>query len=75
MIRGTEDKALAIPLTHGKLALCSVLLLLALAIVPPAPAQDFTVNLKETDIQELIKFGSVATGTSIVVDPAVRGKV
>ena len=75
MIRGTEDKALAIRLTHGKLALCSVLLLLALAIVPPAPAQDFTVNLKETDIQELIKFVSEATGTTIVVDPAVKGKV
>lgn len=38
-------------------------------------AQDFTVNLKETDIQELIKFVSEATGTTIVVDPAVKGKV
>jgi len=41
----------------------------------PAPAQDFTVNLKETDIQELIKFVSEATNTTIVVDPAVKGKV
>ncbi|MBE9539938.1 MAG: type II secretion system secretin GspD, partial [Proteobacteria bacterium] len=40
-----------------------------------AVAQDFTVNLKETDIQELIKFVSEATGTTIVVDPAVKGKV
>ncbi|NCF18740.1 MAG: type II secretion system secretin GspD [Haliea sp.] len=40
-----------------------------------APAQDFTVNLKETDIQELIKFVAEATGTTIVVDPAVKGKV
>ena len=38
-------------------------------------AQDYTVNLKETDIQELIKFVSEATGTTIVVDPAVKGKV
>ncbi len=38
-------------------------------------AQDFTVNLKETDIQELIKFVADATGTTIVVDPAVKGKV
>lgn len=38
-------------------------------------AQDFTVNLKDTDIQELIKFVSEATGTTIVVDPAVKGKV
>jgi general secretion pathway protein D len=38
-------------------------------------AQDFTVNLKDTDIQELIKFVSEATSTTIVVDPAVKGKV
>ncbi|MFK7829220.1 MAG: type II secretion system secretin GspD [Congregibacter sp.] len=38
-------------------------------------AQDFTVNLKDTDIQELIKFVSEATDTTIVVDPSVKGKV
>lgn len=38
-------------------------------------AQEFTVNLKDTDIQELIKFVAEATGTTIVVDPAVKGKV
>ncbi|MEH6593352.1 MAG: type II secretion system secretin GspD [Halioglobus sp.] len=38
-------------------------------------AQDYTVNLKDTDIQELIKFVAEATGTTIVVDPAVKGKV
>ncbi|MDO8862204.1 type II secretion system secretin GspD [Haliea sp. E1-2-M8] len=38
-------------------------------------AQKFTVNLKETDIQELIKFVAEATETTIVVDPAVKGKV
>jgi general secretion pathway protein D len=41
----------------------------------PLAAQDYTVNLKETDIQELIKFVAEATGTTIVVDPAVKGKV
>ena len=41
----------------------------------PAIAQDYTVNLKETDIQELIKFVVDATGTTIVVDPSVKGKV
>jgi general secretion pathway protein D len=41
----------------------------------PAQAQEYTVNLKETDIQELIKFVAEATGTTIVVDPAVKGKV
>lgn len=43
--------------------------------VLPAGAQDFTVNLKETDIQELIKFVAEATDTTIVVDPSVKGKV
>ena len=43
--------------------------------VPASFAQDFTVNLKDTDIQELIKFVADATGTTIVVDPAVKGKV
>jgi len=50
--------------------------LLALSVgAARVPAQDFTVNLKETDIQELIKFVAEATGTTIVVDPAVKGKV
>ncbi len=57
------------PLFKG--ALLSLCLLLPLQ----ALAQEFTVNLKETDIQELIKFVSEATGTTIVVDPAVKGKV
>ncbi len=50
------------------------LALLPLAVTPLA-AQDYTVNLKETDIQELIKFVAEATGTTIVVDPSVKGKV
>ena len=49
---------------------------ISLALGPGAVvAQDFTVNLKETDIQELIKFVAEATGTTIVVDPSVKGKV
>ena len=55
-----------------------VLLAALLAVVLPggaAFAQDYTVNLKETDIQELIKFVAEVTGTTIVVDPAVKGKV
>ncbi len=42
---------------------------------PLSWGQEFTVNLKETDIQELIKFVAEATGTTIVVDPSVKGKV
>ncbi len=41
----------------------------------PLSAQDYTVNLNDTDIQELIKFVAEATGKTIVVDPAVKGKV
>ena len=33
------------------------------------------MNLKETDIQELIKFVAEATDTTIVVDPKVKGTV
>ena len=55
---------------------CSLAVLLALLLGPvQAAAQQFTVNLKETDIQELIKFVAEATGTTIVVDPSVKGKV
>ena len=53
----------------------AALLASLVTLAPGAGAQDFTVNLKETDIQELIKFVSEATGTTIVVDPAVKGKV
>ncbi|MCR9183807.1 MAG: type II secretion system secretin GspD [Halieaceae bacterium] len=49
--------------------------LLAALWAAVASAQDFTVNLKEADIQELIKFVAEATETTIVVDPAVKGKV
>jgi general secretion pathway protein D len=54
------------------------LLALLLSLALPSGhllAQDFTVNLKETDIQELIEFVAEVTGTTIVVDPAVKGKV
>lgn len=52
----------------------SLVLALAFGSVPLS-AQDYTVNLNDTDIQELIKFVAEATGTTIVVDPAVKGKV
>lgn len=57
-------------------ALQAPLLILLVALGSgAAQGQDFTVNLKETDIQELIKFVAEATETTIVVDPAVKGKV
>lgn len=59
---------------HAVRVVAAVLLALLLGSLPAA-AQDFTVNLKDTDIQELIKFVSEATGTTIVVDPSVKGRV
>ena len=61
----------------GRLKRVLSVCLLASAVVSTSGvvAQDYTVNLKETDIQELIKFVSEVTGTTIVVDPAVKGKV
>ena len=38
-------------------------------------AQEYTVNLEDTDIQEFIKFVADVTGTTMVVDPNVKGKV
>src|SRR5690606_15454528 len=51
------------------------LLCALLPVGVPLLAQDFTVNLNDTDIQELIKFVAEATGTTIVVDPSVKGRV
>ncbi|PID55075.1 MAG: type II secretion system protein GspD [Gammaproteobacteria bacterium] len=48
---------------------------MALLLSSFASAQEYTVNLKDTDIQELIKFVAEVTDTTIVVDPAVKGKV
>lgn len=59
----------------GPLAAALVISLSAAVAPLPAMAQEFTVNLKETDIQELIKFVAEATNTTIVVDPSVKGKV
>jgi general secretion pathway protein D len=46
-----------------------------LLFAKPAWGQEFTVNLKDTDIQEFIEFVADVTGTTIVIDPAVKGKV
>ena len=59
-----------------------LLLVLSVGMVIPFPlsvqqtqAQEYTVNLKDTDIQELIKFVADVTGSTIVVDPSVKGKI
>ena len=47
----------------------------ALTLNAVSAAQEYTVNLKDTDIQEFIKFVADVTGTTMVVDPNVKGKV
>ena len=49
-------------------AICCVL-------APFSVAQEYTVNLKDTDIQEFIKFVADVTETTMVIDPNVKGKV
>jgi len=51
------------------------LVLSLLLFAKPVLGQEFTVNLKDTDIQEFIEFVADVTGTTIVIDPAVKGKV
>lgn len=53
--------------------------LLVLALALPAAAQEteqtWTVNFKDSDIQEVIKFIAEATDKTIIIDPKVRGQV
>ena len=41
----------------------------------PAQEQTWTVNFKDTDIQELVRFVAKATARTIIVDDRVRGKI
>ena len=52
----------------------AITLLLCLFGLPSA-AQEWEINFKEMDIQELIKFVAEATDTTIVVDPKVKATV
>jgi len=57
---------------RASLTLSALLLCLSLGA---SAQQTWTVNFKDTDIQEVIKFVADATGKTIVVDPKVRGQV
>ncbi len=46
-----------------------------LPISVSAQQETWTVNFRDTEIAELIRFVAEATGRTIVVDPAVRGSV
>ncbi len=61
---------------RNKIALVSLLFSLVLSPVLSAKDEElWTVNFKETDILELIRFVSVATGKTMISDPQVRGTV
>ncbi len=50
----------------------SVVLLLPLSV---SGQQTWTVNFKDSDIQEVIKFIADVTGRTIIIDPRVKGRV
>ena len=58
-----------------KNSLRAIAITVALTFSAVSAAQEYTVNLKDTDIQEFIKFVADVTGTTMVVDPNVKGKV
>ena len=58
-----------------KNSLRAIAITAALTLSAVSAAQEYTVNLKDTDIQEFIKFVADVTGTTMVVDPNVKGKV
>ena len=58
-----------------KNSLSAIAVTAALTLSAVSAAQEYTVNLKDTDIQEFIKFVADVTGTTMVIDPNVKGKV
>ena len=51
-------------------------LAVALLLAPlSALAESYTLNFKDTDIKDLIKFVADATGYTVIIDPKVKAKV
>lgn len=54
----------------------AVIALLTLLLLPtPTWAEEFTLDLRDTDIQEFIQTVGKMTGKTIIVDPRVKGRV
>ena len=53
------------------LKICRAAVVILFCLPSLSMAQNWTVNLQDADIQELIKFVAEATNTTIVVDPRV----
>lgn len=58
-----------------QLKITLLVLVLALPVAAQNNEQTWTVNFKDSDIQEVIKFIAEATGKTIIIDPKVRGQV
>lgn len=52
-----------------------LLLALILGWAPPSGAETWTLNFREAEIEELIRFVADAVGVTVIVDPQVKGKV
>lgn len=59
----------------GSRAVIAMVLVWFCCAVFAAEKETWTVNFKNTDIHELIKFVGDATGKTMIVDPKVKGKV
>ena len=55
--------------------LIAVLTIVSLIFPAPLSAASFTINFRDSDIGELIKFVSDATGETFLVHPNVKGKI
>ena len=55
--------------------LLATCLVLGWSVASHAQEQTWTVNFKDSDIQEVIKFVADVTGKTIIIDPRVKGRV
>lgn len=55
--------------------LLATCLVLGWSVASHAQEQTWTVNFKDSDIQEVIKFVADITGKTIIIDPRVKGRV
>lgn len=65
-------------LKHFGVAVCVTILLFSGAngaYAQGQPEQTWTVNFKDSDIHEVIKFVAEVTGKTLVIDPRVKGRV
>lgn len=62
--------------TKTTATLKALLLAVALVSLPlSVQAEQYTLNFKDTDIKDLIKFVADATGHTVIIDPKVKAKI